>query len=81
MLCERCGERPATQISTQIVDGEKRARYRCDVCAELQDETAQVRLERPCEQCGEREGRIKLIRLREQRRVVSFICEVCAGQR
>ncbi|MCZ6633578.1 MAG: hypothetical protein O7G87_09250 [bacterium] len=76
MTCETCGEAQTTQISTQIVDGTKKALYQCDACASGQ--TGQPKLERPCEQCGKREGTIKLVCLRGSARVVSYICQTCA---
>jgi protein-arginine kinase activator protein McsA len=80
-LCERCGTRPVTRISTQIVGGEKRVLYRCDTCAEEENEPDGPRLERPCEQCGQREGTVKWVRLREGSRAVSYVCEECAVKR
>ena len=81
MLCDRCGTRPVSRILTQVVDGEKKTLYRCDLCAEQKDGGAKSRLERPCDRCGEREGRIKLTRLTDRYKTVEYVCDVCAAQR
>ncbi len=77
MICERCGKRPVTTVSTVLVEGRKVATYLCDVCRRAAEAPA---LERPCARCGEREGTVKLVRLTEGRRMVSYLCEGCARE-
>ena len=79
MICELCGKVPATQAQTHIEDGTKRVLYRCDACAN--PKASLPKLDRPCAQCGQREGEIKLARVRPQGRVVTYICQTCAGGR
>ena len=81
MLCERCGTRTVTRISTHVDDGGKRVLYRCDKCAEAETEPGGLHLERPCDQCGEREGTVKWVRLVEGLRAVSYLCEECVEKR
>lgn len=83
MNCERCGTKAVTRVVTQVVDGQKRAVYLCDACADREDPGTgrSSRLDRPCDVCGEREGRIKLTRLRDGYRTVTYVCELCARRR
>ena len=80
MLCETCETRPATRVSTRVLNGEKQVTYHCEVCEALPEPGSKPRLERPCERCGENEGWIKLTRLAERYRTVTYLCETCAAR-
>ena len=77
MICDRCGKRPVSTVSTVLVEGRKKAIYLCDVCRRKEAASTPA-LERPCVRCGAREGTVKLVRLKDGRRMVSYLCEVCA---
>jgi protein-arginine kinase activator protein McsA len=77
MVCDRCGKRPVSTVSTVLVEGRKQAAYLCDVCRRKAVASTPA-LERPCVQCRTREGTVKLVRLKNGRRMVSYLCEVCA---
>ncbi|MSS73231.1 MAG: hypothetical protein EXS64_17345 [Candidatus Latescibacteria bacterium] len=77
MICDRCGKRPVSTVSTVLVEGRKAAAYLCDICRR-EAASSTPALERPCARCREREGTVKLVRLKDGRRMVSYLCEVCA---
>ncbi len=79
MLCETCETRTATRVSTRVLNGEKQVTYRCEVCEAAPAAGSKTRLERPCERCGEKEGRIKLTRLAERYRTVTYLCDSCVS--
>ena len=80
MLCETCEKRLATRVSTRVFNGEKQIIYRCEVCEALPETGSKPPLERPCERCRQKEGRIKLTRLAERYRTITYLCETCAAR-
>lgn len=79
MTCDICKKALATQVITQVNNGQKSIQYRCDAC--LTPENHPIpQLNRPCTQCKQREGNIKLVRLRPKGRVVTYVCEMCTSK-
>lgn len=79
MTCDLCGQATATQVITQEQNGQKSTLYRCDACADKQTQS-KPKLDRPCVQCKQREGEVKLVRLRPNGRIVTYVCQVCANK-
>ncbi len=79
MTCDLCGQASATQVTTQIQNGEKSIQYRCDACFAPETHPP-PKLNRPCAQCKQREGEIKFVRVHPQGRSVTYVCEVCASK-
>lgn len=79
MTCEICKKASATQVITQVHNGQKSIQYRCDACLTRENQPP-PKLNRPCTQCKQREGDIKLVRLRPKGRIVTYVCEICANK-
>ena len=79
MICDHCGERPATQAQSEVINGVKTVIYSCDECQAEVKPSAQD-LKRPCESCRQAEGEVKLTRFVKGRRVVSYLCQACAAR-